>query len=45
MRHSAIRLLEVPEGPAAATSIQNNSGLPKDRLTLALVGWKVRQTD
>ena len=28
MRHSAIWLLEVPEGPAAATSIQNNSGRP-----------------
>ena len=31
MRHSAIWLLEVPEGPAAATSIQNNSGLPQGR--------------
>jgi hypothetical protein len=27
MRHSAIWLLEVPEGPAAATSIQNNSSI------------------
>jgi hypothetical protein len=30
--------LEVPEGPAAATSIQKNSGCPKDRLTLPPAG-------
>jgi putative tryptophan/tyrosine transport system substrate-binding protein len=31
-------------GVLIATSIQN-SGLPKDRLTLLLAGWKMRQTD